>query len=99
MEHCPTTTGANDLEITWTGEAAVSHHHRRLAEACPFHEERHPFQKEFAPDISRRTFWPYAAGVLAPRSAHRVPHAYWGSGPCIRPRKEDSQRHCPRGAR
>ena len=28
MEHGPTTTGANDLEITWTGVAAVSHHQR-----------------------------------------------------------------------
>jgi hypothetical protein len=28
MEHCPTTTGANDLEITWTGVATVSHQQR-----------------------------------------------------------------------
>jgi hypothetical protein len=28
MEHCPTTTGANDLEITWTGVATVSQHQR-----------------------------------------------------------------------
>ena len=29
-----------------------------------------PVPKEFDLDISRRTFWPYAAGVLAPQSAH-----------------------------
>jgi hypothetical protein len=28
MEHCPTTTGANDFKITWTGVATVSHHER-----------------------------------------------------------------------
>jgi hypothetical protein len=26
MEHGPATTGANDLEITWTGVATVSQH-------------------------------------------------------------------------
>jgi len=28
MEHCPATTGANNLEITWTGVAIVSQHQR-----------------------------------------------------------------------
>src|SRR6202521_1126803 len=28
MEHCPATTGANDLEITWTRVATISQHQR-----------------------------------------------------------------------
>jgi hypothetical protein len=28
MEHCPTTTGSNDLEITWSRVATVSHYQR-----------------------------------------------------------------------
>ena len=28
MEHCPATTGANNLEITWTGVATVGQHQR-----------------------------------------------------------------------
>jgi hypothetical protein len=28
MEHCPAATGANDLEITWTGVTTVGQHQR-----------------------------------------------------------------------